>query len=183
MAESLELMTKRFRLSPISPDKVSDNWLGWTRDPVIMAQLNARPAKLTRADLQRYVAVSWKSKRAILGIYARASGDHIGLYEGSIDSRNDNVTLDVLIDQRRYGLSNVLAETDPVLLKFLATQRGIEKAIALVVETYAPAIKHYEATGWLKEGVLRQEHPAAIGTGRVDVVQFGRLLDEFKSKG
>ncbi len=181
MSEVIDLMTKRFRIRPITPDKVSEDWLRWTRDPVMMAQLNARPAKVTRTDLQRYVDVSWKNKRAILGIYGRTSGDHIGLYEGVIDPGNDNVTLDVMIDQQRYGLSNVLAETDPVLLKFLATKRGIYKAIAQIMETYTPAIRHYEATGWLKEGVLRKEHPAASGNGRVDVVQFGRILDEFRS--
>lgn len=177
MSEKSELLTKRFRLSPLTPDKVSDNWIRWTGDPVLMSQLNARAQKLSRTDLQRYVAAAWKRKRTILGIYAQANGDHIGLYEAAIDPRNANVTIDVLIDQQRYDLSNVLSETDPVVLNFLATERGIEKAVAMIVETYVPAIRHFEATGWLREGVLRQEHPAATGNRRLDVVQFGRLLD------
>lgn len=177
MSEKKELLTKRFRLTPVTPDKVSDNWIRWTGDAVLMSQLNARAAKLSRADLQRYVASAWQRKRTILGIYARANGDHIGIYETSIDPRNANVTLDVLIDQQRYDLSNVLSETDPVLLDFLATERRLEKAVALIVETYVPAIRHFEATGWLKEGLLRQEYPAVAGNRRLDVVQFGRLLN------
>lgn len=177
MSEKKELLTKRFRLTPVTPDTVSDNWIRWTGDPVLMSQLNARTARLSRADLQRYVAAAWRRKRTILGIFARADGDHIGLYEVSIDPRNANVTIDVLIDQQRYELSNVLSETDPVLLEFLARERGLEKAIAMVVETYVPAIRHFEATGWLKEGILRQEHPAVAGNRRLDVIQFGRLLD------
>jgi hypothetical protein len=181
MSENKELLTRRFRLAPITRDKVSDNWIRWTGDPVLMSQLNARPAKLSRADLQRYVASAWQQKRAILGIYAKADGDHIGLYEAAIDRRNANVTLDVLVDQQRYDFSNVLSETDPVLLEFLAKARGIEKAVALVVETYAPAIRHFEATGWLREGLLRQEYPAVAGNRRLDVIQFGRLLDDAKT--
>jgi hypothetical protein len=181
MSEKKELLTKRFRLSPLTPDKVSDNWIRWTGDPVLMSQLNARTARLSRADLQRYVTAAWQRKRTILGIYAKANGDHIGLYEAAIDPRNANVTLDVLVDQQRYDLSNVLSETDPVLLEFLARQRGVEKAVAMVVETYIPAIRHFEATGWLKEGLLRQEYPAVAGNRRLDVIQFGRLLDSAKS--
>jgi hypothetical protein len=177
MSEKRELLTRRFRLIPVSPDRVSDNWIKWTADPVLMSQLNARTAKLTRADLQRYVVSAYKRKRTIVGIYVKANGDHIGLYEAAIDPRNANVTLDVLIDQQRYDLSNVLSETDPVLLDFLARERGVEKAIALVVETYVPAIKHFEATGWKREGLLRQEYPAVDGKRRLDVIQFGRLLE------
>lgn len=177
MPEKNELLTKRFRLTPITPDKVSDDWIRWTADPFLMSQLNARTPMLSRADLQRYVASAWQSKRVILGIYSQANGDHIGLYEAAIDARHANVALDVLVDQRRYDLSDVLSETDPVLLEFLAKEHGVEKAIAMVVETYTPAIRHFEATGWLKEGLLRQEYPAVVGNRRRDVIQFGWLLD------
>jgi len=180
MAQKSEVLTKRFRLAPISPDKVSDNWIRWTGDPVLMSQLNARVMQATRADLQRYVAVSWKNRRMIIGIYARADAQHIGLYEAAIDPRHGNVTLDALVDQQRYDLSDVLSETDPALLDFFATEHRIEKAIALVVETNTPLIRHYEATGWLKEGVLRQEYQAVAGNRRLDAVQFGLLLDGSK---
>ena len=86
------------------------------------------------------------------------------------------MTIDVLVDQRRYDLANVLRETDPVLLNYLAGRFGLEKAVAKIVETYRPAILHFEQSGWLKEGVLRQENPAVSGQGRLDVVQFGKLL-------
>ncbi|MGE4251599.1 MAG: hypothetical protein AB7F09_19595 [Parvibaculaceae bacterium] len=178
-----ELLTKRFRLAPISPDKVSDNWIRWTGDPVLMSQLNARAMKLMRPDLQRYVAAAWKSKRMIIGIYARASNEHIGLYEVAVDLRHRNVTLDVLVDHQRHDLSNALAETDPVLLDFFAKEHGVEKAVAVVVETNAPLIRHLEATGWLKEGVLRQEFQAVAGNRRLDAVQFGRLLDVGRPAG
>lgn len=177
MSEKSELLTKRFRLRPISPDKVSDNWLGWTRDPILMSQLNARAAKLSRADIQRYVATAWKDGRMIIGIYDRANVEHIGLYEIAIDRRHRNVTLDSLVDQQRYELATVLRETDRVLLDFLAREQRVEKAIAQVVETYTPAIRHFEATGWQREGLLRQERQAASGNHRLDVVQFGRLVD------
>ncbi len=141
-----------------------------------MGQLNARVAKLTRADLRRYVLAARKSGRSIVGIYTRAGGDHVGLYETEVNPQHANVAINVLIDQKRYDLTNVLSETDPVLLDFLAKARGVEKAVAMIVETYVPAIRHFESTRWHKEGILRQEYPSANGSRRLDVVQFGRLL-------
>ena len=177
MPQITDVRTKRFRISPISPDKVSDAWIRWTSDPVLMAQMNARVIKVTRADLQRYVAAAWKTKRMILGIYTLTDGDHIGLYEAAIDPRNANVTFDTLVDQQKFILPNVLSETDPALLEFLGKQLRLEKAVAQIVETNAPLIRHYEGTGWVKEGVLRQEVEAVAGGRRLDMVQFGRLLD------
>jgi hypothetical protein len=176
MAQISELLTKRFRLAPIGPDKVSDNWIRWCGDVILMSQVNARATTPTRADLQRYVAAAWKNRRIIIGIYALTNADHIGLYEAAVDPGHGNVKLDMLVDQQRYALSNVLSETDPALLDFFVKEHRIEKAIAQVVETNTAVIRHLEATGWRKEGVLRQEHVAVAGDRRLDAVQFGRLI-------
>lgn len=176
MPEQSELQTKRFRLSPIGPDQVSDDWVRWTGDAQLMRQVNVPLRKLTRRDIQQYVVAARKTGRTIVGIYEKQSGAHIGVYEIALDPQNRNVTLNVLINQKRYDLSVVLRETDPVLLKFLAAHYGMQKAVAKVVETYLPAVRHYEATEWMKEGVLRGEHPSVDGSRRLDVIQFGKLL-------
>lgn len=176
MPQISELLTKRFRLAPISPEKVSDNWIRWTGDPLLMSPLNASVVKRSRADLQRYVAVAWKSRRMIIGIYVLVNADHVGLYEASVDPRHGTVKLDMLVDQQRYSLPSVLSETDPALLDFFVREHRIEKAVAQVVETNTAVIRHLEATGWRREGVLRREHTAATGNRRLDAIQFGRLL-------
>ncbi|MFZ5675393.1 MAG: hypothetical protein ACOZAM_20750 [Pseudomonadota bacterium] len=176
MSNAPEILTKRFRLTPITPDKVSDEWLRWTSDPDLMGQMNARVTKLTRTDLQRYLVAAQGQKRAVVGIYGRKDRAHLGLYETEINEENRLVTLDVLIDQHRYDLANVLRETDSALLSYLAGRFGLEKAVAKVVETYKPLILHLEQSGWRREGVLRQENPSAAGFGRLDVIQFGKLL-------
>jgi hypothetical protein len=177
MTQKSELLTERYRLAPISPNKVSSNWIRWMSNPVLTSQLNVKAVKLTRDGLQRHVVDTWKSGQMIIGIYARANGDHIGLYTVSVDHRNRNVTLDAMIGQQRYDLASVLSQTDPVLLDFLVQEHRVERAAAVVVETNLSFIGHLEATGWQKEGVLRQEYQAISGGRRLDAVHFGRLLD------
>lgn len=176
MTSPPEILTKRFRLTPITPMTVSDDWLRWTSDHDLMRQVNARVLKLSRTDLQRYLVTAQQQKRSVVGIYGRKDGVHVGLYETEISEEHRNVTIDVLVDQHRYDLANVLRETDPALLSYMAARFGLEKAVAKVVETYKPVILHFEQTGWLKEGILRKESPSASGGDRLDVIQFGRLI-------
>jgi hypothetical protein len=176
MPEQSEFLTKRFRLTPIGPDQVSDDWLRWTGDAELMGQMNAPARKMRRVDLQQYVAAGKKSGRAIIGIYDRQNNAHAGIYEIQLSPQHKNATFNVLIDQKRYVLSVILRETDPVLLRFLKERYGIQKAVAKVVDTYLPALRYYEEVQWMKEGVLRGEHRSVDGTRRVDVIQFGKLL-------
>jgi hypothetical protein len=132
--------------------------------------------KMRRRDLQQYVAAAKKIGHAIVGIYEKQNNAHAGIYEIQLSPQHKNVTLNVLIDQKRYDLSVILRETEPVLLKFLKERYGMQKAVAKVVETYLPALRYYEEAQWMKEGVLRGEHPSLDGKRRVDVIQFGKLL-------
>lgn len=176
MSEQSEFLTKRFRLVPIGPDQVSEDWVRWTGDAELMRQMNVPLRKLRRRDLQQYVIASKKGGLAIVGIYEKQNGAHAGIYEIQLTPQHKSVTLNVLVDPKRYDLSNVLRETDPVLLKFLKERYGMQKAVAKVVETYLPAVRHYEGSQWMKEGVLRGERPSVDGTRRLDIIQFGKLL-------
>lgn len=176
MSEVRELFTRHYRLSPLGPDKVGDDWARWIADPVLMARMNRPVLRLSRADIARHVVALWKSGGMIIAIHARADGAHLGNYELTIDRDNANAAVSPLIDGQRCRLADVLAETDPALLGHLIKLHGTRKAIAQVIETDTPLIAYYEAAGWLKEGVLRQERRAVAGGRRLDVVQFGKLI-------
>lgn len=176
MAATSGLTTAHFKLRLMTPAMVTDRWVGWTRDPVLMAQLNSRLLNLSRIDIQGYVANAIASKRAIIGIFSKRNDEHVGLYEAVADPQHRNVTIDVLVDREQHDLQKVLRETDPVLLADLRSRFKMEKAVTMVVGTYLPAIRHFESTGWNREGVLREDYPSADGTSRVDVVQFGKEL-------
>lgn len=176
MAATIDLFTPNYRLQLMTPAMVTDRWVGWTADRSLMRKLNSRALKLKKADVQKYVASAIAGNRAIVGIFRLKDGDHVGLYEIALDQRHRVATLDVLVDLKRHALHAVLSETDPVLLSGLKIRFGVEKAATLVPATFTEAIRHFEEAGWLKEGVLRAEYPAIEAGGRIDVIQFGKLL-------
>jgi hypothetical protein len=176
MAQAIDLFTPNYRLRLMTPAMVTDRWVGWTADRSLMNKLNSKTLKLKKADIQRYVASVTSGRRAIIGIFRLADGDHVGLYEIALDHRHRVANLDVLIDLKRYSLNDVLSETDPVLLADLKNRFGVHKAAAMVPITFKEAIGHFESAGWLKEGVLRAEYPAVEEGKRTDAVHFGQLL-------
>ena len=141
-----------------------------------MNKLNSKTLKLSKLDLQRYVISAIKGKRAIVGIFRRSDGDHAGLYEIVLDPRHHIASLDVIVDMKRYSLHGVLSETDSVLLAELQGRFHVEKASVMLPTTYVEAIRHFELSGWQREGLLRAEYPAVEEGKRVDVLYFGHLL-------
>jgi hypothetical protein len=176
MAKTIDLLTPNYRLRLMTPAMVTDRWVGWTADKSLMGKLNSKTLKLKKPDVQRYVASAIAGRRAIVGIFRLTDGDHAGLYEIALDRRHRIASLDILVDLKRYGLREVLTETDPVLLADLKNRFGVEKASVMVPVTFVEAIRHFESAGWMKEGLLRAEYPAVEEGKRTDVVHFGQLL-------
>ena len=173
---TIDLYTEHYRLRLMTPAMVTSRWVEWSSDSAIMRQLNAKTKKLSKADIQNYVAASTAKKLAIVGIFRRSDGDHVGIYEVLFDQTHRNANLDILIDINRYGLSDVLTETNPVLLAHLQQRFGADKAAIVIPKTYVAMIRYMAEAGWKQEGILRVEYPPARGGQRIDGLQFGKIL-------
>ena len=171
----IDIGTKNYRLLMMSPDLVTNAWVEWTNEPSVMEPLNVRAMKLTKADLQRYVAASNAQQKAIVGIFRGRGGQQVGIYELALDRHHMNASVEILVDTRKYDFDKVVSETLRPLLDHLQKRFDIGKFVALVPESYAAAIDFFDNAGWLREGVLREEMPALFSVGRIDVHQFGLL--------
>lgn len=155
---------------------VTDSWVSWTSNNFLMGQINSRAARLSKVDLQRFVAMAIKNKRLIFGIFRKSDFEQVGLYDVMPDLRHRIANIDCLVEIPKFDLAEILAETDVAFLAFLKLKMGFQKVSALVPATYKAMHKHYEKTGWLKEGILREELPGLKANRRVDAIQFGKLL-------
>lgn len=171
-----EFATKNFVLRYMTPPMVTERWVSWTSNNFLMGQINSRTTNLNKIDLQRYVATAIKNQRAIFGIFRKSDFEHIGLYDVMVDMRHRIANLDVLVEIPKIDLHTTLSETDPFFLAYLRHKMGFQKAAAQVPATFKDLLKHYEKSGWLKEGILREELPGLKANRRVDAVQFGKLL-------
>lgn len=173
---TIDLVTENFRLSLMKPEMVTDRWVEWTNDRVIMRQINSKPKKLSKSDIQNYVLDATLKRRAIVGIFRRVDQEHVGLYEILFDQAHRNVNFDILIDFKRFSLPAVIDETLTALMNDVKLRFGAEKAVILAPESYSELILYLERSDWHREGILRSEFPNANGAKRLDGLHFGKIL-------
>lgn len=171
----IDIGTKNYRLMMMTSEMVTNAWVDWVKEPSVMNPLNVQAMTLTKADLQRYVAVSNAQQKAVIGIFRANGGQHIGIYEVALDKQHLNAAVEILVDTRKYDFDRVVTETMPPLLSHLQNRFSIGKFVALVPESYEAAINFFGNHGWFAEGVLREELPALGGGQRLAVHQFGLL--------
>jgi hypothetical protein len=172
----IDIITANYRLLMMSPAMVTNAWVEWTNEPAVMEPLNVRAMKLTKADLQRYVAVSHAQKKAIVGIFRRRGEQQVGIYEIALDQQHMNASIEVLIDIRKYDFEKVVSETIQPLTDYLQKRFDIGKFAAMVPETYSSSLRFFGNSKWELEGVLREELPSLIEGERVSVYQFGLIV-------
>jgi hypothetical protein len=173
---TIDLKTEKFRLVLMRPEMVTDRWVEWANDRVLMRQVNSKLRKISITDVQDYVLQATAQKRAIIGIFDLSSMSHVGVCEILFDQAHKNANLDILIDFKRYDIAKVLDETLPPLFQELKLRFGAEKAVILTPASHHALIAYLDQSAWRKEGVLRSEYPNATESNRIDGIQYGWLL-------
>ena len=173
---TIDLTTRQFRLILMRPDMVTDRWVDWANDRVLMRQVNSKLRKISKTDIQDYVLKATAQKRAIIGIFEITTSMHIGVCEILFDHAHKNANLDILIDFKNFDIVRVLDEALPALFQELKSRFGAEKAVILTPVSHQALISYLDHSAWLKEGILKAEFPNAVAKGRMDGIQYGFVL-------
>jgi RimJ/RimL family protein N-acetyltransferase len=185
LARPVSLSTERFIMRSLLPADVSERWCGWAGDPDIMQPLNMPVRKSTREALVKYVSMQDNDRSYLIGIFAKAMGQHIGFYQIDINKLHRTAGFNVVIGDKQYWGKNAVNETRAALLTEFLERRGIEKAWGQPLARNFPMIFNYKQQGWKLEGILRSQCLSVVDGTRIDQYQFGMLRDEWRtlSKG
>ena len=179
-AKPVRLVTKRFILRSLRPEDAKKPFIDWVSDAEVMGPLNQRVVENPKPD-------KWAASIAncdgindfLIGIFARRTGDHIGLYDVTMDWGKRNGLFSVIIGDKSYWGEKVVLETRPVLLDHFFLQRGMEKAVGHPPARNIPSVFNYKAEGWRLEGVLKGQLRSVEDGSRLDQLEFGLLKDEW----
>ena len=86
----------------LTPDDVSDDYIGWLNDPEVSRYLESRFAVQDRASVTAFVAGALADDHVLfLGIRSRALGRHVGNIKlGPIDLRHGLAEVGIMIGDR-----------------------------------------------------------------------------------
>jgi RimJ/RimL family protein N-acetyltransferase len=177
----VQLETKRFELRSLKPIDATDRWIGWARDPEVMAPLNTPISQITRPALERYLSSADNVSRYIIGIFDKVSRIQIGFFLIDVDNAHRLATFNVVIGDKSWWGKGVVNEARAALLDYFFEERGIEKACGHPLARNFPAVLNYKLQGWRHEGTHRGQRRSIVDGSRLDQYQFGLLRDEWRA--
>ncbi len=146
--------TPRLILRPLHADDITERYLSWFRDAVIVRYLEARA--ITRAEAIAHLEEGIASGTYfVYAIIEMASGLHIGNIKlGPISARHRTSDLVTIIGEplamgRGFGSEAIAAMTQAGF-----EQCGLRKFSASAYRSNVASIKAYRAAGWLIEAIL-----------------------------
>jgi len=155
------------------------NWCEWMNDPATMRMLNAVPQKLTPDDFSRYVRAHNRVDQHLLGIFKRADQHLVGLWSVYVDWPGSEFLVNLIVGDVPERKTHVRHETAWRVNRYFFETLGLRFQRANTLATNIPAIRALEEKSWVR--TARAMTPAADGQGKVEVLQYSRTYEVWKS--
>lgn len=144
------ILTKRFRLRPLTPADATARYQAWLRDRRAQRYIQFAAKAKSIADLRAYIdARAHRKDSLFLGIFVRASGEHIGniKYE-PIDHAHRSAEMGILIGEPAWRGRGVGPEVIRASAQWLRENEGITRVFLGVERLNKGALSAYRRTGF-----------------------------------
>lgn len=176
--QAIEIETERFVLRPIRPWSFAQATFHWTRDKESFASMTWKTEGWTHWRWFRQLRKVSRKRRLAHGIYPRGSSRPIGLHIVTLDARNEQGMLAVLIGERDWWGETVVAECRRAIIDDCFRRLKLVRLTGFVNARNFASIYNYQRLGFAREGVMRS-YFAIEGGKRADQVVFGLLGDDW----
>ena len=178
----IKLETERFVVRSSTPADASERWCDWSGDPEIMGPLNVPARRMTKLDLQRYIANFDDDNAYLISVFTKAMSQQAGFFMVETNKQHATANFNLVIGDKQYWGKGVVNEVRAALLDEFFTHRGIEKAYGTPLARNFPAVFNYKAQGWKLEGVLRGQCKSIVDGSRLDQYHFGMLKTDWQAR-
>ncbi|MGB0853558.1 MAG: GNAT family N-acetyltransferase [Pikeienuella sp.] len=148
----------RVYLRKLTPDDVTDTYLGWFKDPIVTEYLDAK--NLSRTDVVDYMVDGHNGGVHIMyGIFDRENDRQIGNVKiGPIVWRHGTAGLVTFIGERDYWGKGYAREAIKIGTRLAFDQLDLRKLSDGVAEGNTGSTKAYTAAGWVVEARMKGHH-------------------------
>lgn len=166
----------RIRLFSLTPESVSDAYVGWLADPEINRFLESRFAEQDRAAVEAFVAgVNASPKDVVFGIHDIELDRHVGNIKlGPIDRNHGTGEIGIMIGDRAAWGRGVGTAAIAILVDIAREELGLRKLTAGCYASNVGSQKAFEKVGFAVEGVRPAQ--CLIDGRPEDITLLGRLV-------
>ena len=168
----VDLLTDRFHIRSIKLEDVSERWCQWTADPLAALLLNAPRQPLDIAQLRAHVESIDQIDRIMVGIFDRATGQHVGVIAADFIDDRKRIMPSILIGEPEHRNIGVMTEIRDTFGDHAFDNLPFESAVATVLAHNEVMIKIMESRGWKFLRRLEREKKRVEGRGYIDVLVY-----------
>ena len=173
------LRTSRLIVTSFTPGHLTERYVGWLNDPVVVRYSEQRHRKHTLANCRAYLQRVEDSPHFFSAIMTNGS-EHIGNIGVQVDAPNRVADLAIMIGDRRFWGQGYGTEAWQAVIEELFENRGVRKITAGTMAENQGMLQIMRKCGMTKEG-LRRRHFLLDGR-EVDLIQMASFRDGPKRK-
>jgi [ribosomal protein S5]-alanine N-acetyltransferase len=160
----------------LTPDKVTDTYVGWLNDPLINMYLESRFALDTVESTCAFVRTMLDSpENLFLGISGPGTGAHVGNIKlGPINAFHQTAEIGILIGARDAWGKGIGTSAISLLAGLAAEQLSIRKVTAGCYASNVGSQRAFEKAGFVVEGVRPRQ--VLVPGGEDDLVLMGKCV-------
>lgn len=166
----------RIYLRKLTVDDDLTSYLSWINDNDVINYMNIRNKNTSIDDLKKYIKLNLDLNNYLCGIFIKNSDVHVGnVLFSEIDNFNKKCPIGILVGKEHWGNGygndavDLMCEYAFKILKF-------HKIVAGVVVENTGSVKLFENTGFILEGIKKEEFK--MDDRYLDVLYFGRINNE-----
>ena len=170
----LEIAGANLHLRALTPEDVTERYVGWLNDPVVNA-LSSRLGQQSDAEACRHYLSTRAPEEVVLGMFLADIG-HVGNVKyGPIDRLNKRADISIMIGERAVWGKGVGREAVYLVTRNLFQCEELNRVDA--GSGNAAFVRMVQSIGWKLEGVQRER--VSIAGKLVDWVMLSQLRSEF----
>jgi len=182
MSEKLLLQGAKVNLRPFIREDISDAYIGWFNDPEVTRFNSHGEVLYTREKAEEYIRKIHANKEyLVLAVIAKDSGRHIGnISLQNIHAVNRGAEYAIMIGDKNYWGKGIAKEASRLIIEYGFGALNLHRIYCGTPVLNVPMRRLAESLGFREEGTRRE---AMYKNGKfLDVVEYGMLIEDFKSK-
>jgi RimJ/RimL family protein N-acetyltransferase len=168
--------TRQLMLRPMDQSFVSTAWVGWLRDPEVVAFSRQRHREHTLESCAAYAASYEGTPSCLWAITLTGDGRHVGNIAADIDEHDGVANVAVMIGERECWGRGLASEAVRAVCDWLFDRRGLRKVEIGTMEANRAMVRVARKVGMVEDGRRREQ---VVRRGQpVDLVYFALFRGE-----
>ena len=145
----VRLACGNYILRTLTPDDASDRWAEWMSEPKNQRLLNAATKAMRRDDVCAYIKRFDQKSHLLIGIFVKATGQHIGFFRLDIDHKLKRCLMFLMIGEQKYRHWSVTHNIRVPFQDYIFDELGLNAILATVLTSNQAMVRYMQKSGWV----------------------------------